>query len=93
MQIGCCSVQESDAGWIQGEGTSAGVGNLGHPLFCMLKSCFSFEDRATAVMVTSGWQEEEVNGRVEWRYAYTEYGALCAASIGMYEMLLLSAVN
>ena len=44
-------------------------------------------------MVTSGWWEDKMNGKEEWRYAYTEYGALCAASIGMYEMLILSAVS
>ena len=42
-------------------------------------------------MVKSGWLEEIVREKDEWRYATVEYGGLCVTMAGMKWMLTLSA--
>ena len=45
----------------------------------------------TALMVTSGWWEERMREKDEWRFATMEYGGQCVTTAGTMWMLVWSA--
>ena len=48
----------------------------------------SNQARAAVEMVISGWLEERVREKDEWRFATVEYGGQCVTMAGMKWMLM-----